>query len=155
MKNLESLCGWLSAIALVMLTGAPLSSQGLDPGFTSTLTTLSPTGHLGSDVWINIVQKNTSDHAIDCSAVGKNGVDINYDYDVTDADGKPIDKVIRKHSELDAVDYHGCLFAAGDSATRGVPLSRLYKFDRPGKYLIRVSRAVDEHPKFPPGFRTL
>jgi hypothetical protein len=94
----------------------------------------------GSKVWITIVQKNLTNQPIDCTEVSSNGVDSSYRYDVRDEDGNAAEKVVRPHMELDSADIHPCNLAAGDSLIGETQISRVYKFDRPGKYVIQVSR---------------
>jgi hypothetical protein len=135
----------LVAGALTALSSSTSLAQNAAPSFTLTLS-----GGLrdksitefraGSKIWITIIQKNLTSHPIDCTEITKNGVDSSYRYDVRDEDGNVTEKLVRSHMELDPADIHPCNLAAGESLTGETQISRVYKFDRPGKYVIQVSR---------------
>jgi hypothetical protein len=95
---------------------------------------------VGSKVWIAITQANTTNHTIDCSGLARNGIDTFYFYDVRDEDGNPAEKLVRPHMGLDAGQPTWCSILAGGSHLDEEQISRIYKFDRPGRYTIQVSR---------------
>ena len=70
----------------------------------------------------------------------RHGVDSAYYFDVRDEDGNPAEKVIRPHMELDAGQPTWCDIPVGSSHLDEERISQVYKFDRPGKYTIQVSR---------------
>jgi hypothetical protein len=94
---------------------------------------------VGSTVWITIVQKNITSHTIGCSGWYSDTGDMSYSFDVRDEDGKPVEKVVHPHPELDMPKYFSFGIRAGESNTDEVELNNGYKFDRPGKYVIQVS----------------
>lgn len=124
---------------------AAASAQDTAPTFTLTLKAGLRNKDIsefraGSKVWITIVQKNISNHAIDVSGVYSGGVNKEFLYDVVDEDGKPAEKVAEPHPELNAQSPFWRQIPAGESDLTEALLSRIYKFDRPGKYTIQVSR---------------
>jgi len=94
----------------------------------------------GSDVWITIVEKNITNHTIDFSGSFSGGVDNAFLYDVKDEDGKPAEQVQMSRLESQMGNPYWSDILAGESEAREVLLSQKYKFDRPGKYFIQVSR---------------
>jgi hypothetical protein len=132
-------------ICTLALAASTSLAQNAAPSFTLTLSAgLRNKGtsefRAGSKVWITITQKNLTNQPIDCTEIASNGVDSSYRYEVRDEDGNVAEKVVRPHMELDPDDIHPCNLAAGDSLTGETQISRVYKFDRPGKYVIQVSR---------------
>jgi hypothetical protein len=137
-KNLILICT-LALAASVSL------AQNVTPTFTLTLSAGLRDKSIsefkaGSTVWITIVQTNSTNHIIDCSGQSRNGIDVAYLFDVQDEDGKQAEKVIRPHMELDAGSPIFCNILVGSSQLVEEQISRVYKFDRPGKYTIQVSR---------------
>jgi hypothetical protein len=95
---------------------------------------------VGSNVWITVKMTNTTNHTIDRSGVFYHGVNAFFSYDVKDEDGKQPEKVVHTHPEFDTAEpFWGCL-QPRESDLAETDLSLLYKFDRPGKYFIQVSR---------------
>jgi hypothetical protein len=95
---------------------------------------------IGSTVWVTIVQKNITNHAIGCSGWYSDLGDMSYSFDVRDEDGKPVERVTHPDSELDTPKHFSFSIQRGESNTDEVQLNNGYKFDRPGKYVIQVSR---------------
>jgi len=87
-----------------------------------------------------IVEKNITSHTIDFSGSFSGGVDNAFLYDVKDEDGKPAEQVQMSRLERQMGNPYWSDILAGKSETREVLLSQKYKFDRPGKYFIQVSR---------------
>ena len=94
----------------------------------------------GSQVWITITETNLTDHAIDCSGAYSDGIDLPDSYDVRDEDGRPAEKIARPHPELDAPEPYWSEIPAHASRVTEEQLNLIYKFDRPGKYTVQVSR---------------
>lgn len=94
----------------------------------------------GATVWITIIQTNLTTHAIDTSGARSGGINKEFLYEVLDEDGKPAEKVIHLHPDLDMNSPFWSAIPAGKSEIDEVQLNRLFKFDRPGKYVIQVGR---------------
>jgi hypothetical protein len=124
----------------VVYAARTLAAQSTDAPFTLTLSAKTYEFRAGSDVKITIVQTNTSKQTIDCTYRGSGGVDHEYNYEVRDEDGNLAEKAVRPNMDLEPEDSHACGIAPGESRTEGIKLSRVYKFDRPGKYVVQVSR---------------
>jgi hypothetical protein len=124
----------------VLLATANTAAQDAKAPYTLTLSAKTYDFRVGSDVWIEIIQTNTSNQTVSCAYQGYGGVNHKYQYDVRDEDGKPAEKAVRPHMDTEPEDYHGCSLAPGESHSNRILLSRVYKFDRPGKYTVQVSR---------------
>jgi hypothetical protein len=106
------------------------------PTFSLTLKAKAPEFRVGSLVRITITQTNLTKHEIDCTEEWT-GIDSSYQYEATDEDGKPAEE---KPRGTGAFDVHNCSIPPGGSSDNSVLVDRIFKFDRPGKYVIRVSR---------------
>jgi hypothetical protein len=95
---------------------------------------------VGSKVWITIKMTNITEHTIDHSDWHSDAGEMSYLWDVNDEDGKPVAKIVHLHPELDTASYYWGAISPGESEIGEVQLNRVYKFDRPGKYVIQVSR---------------
>jgi hypothetical protein len=80
-------------------------------------------------MWITIIQTNLTKHDIYCTSNRD-------DYEGTDEDGKPVEQYHRGTEPY----THGCILPAGAQTPNEYLVNRVFKFDRPGKYVIRVSR---------------
>jgi len=107
---------------------AALAANDIYPTFSLKLTAKSPEYRVGSIIWITIVQTNLTDHDIDCSYTDH--------FEAIDEDGKQI----KEHSWVPEQWAHGCSVGKGEQYPHMQQLERVFKFDRPGKYAIRVSR---------------
>jgi hypothetical protein len=115
------------------------------PSFTLTVKAGNPDAdssefRAGSKVRITVMMTNTTDHVIDRSGVFFHGVDASFFYDVKDEDGKQPEKLVHLHPELDTLKPFWSSVLPGEPSLTKTDLSQLYKFDRPGKYFIQVSR---------------
>ena len=120
-----------------LLTAQPNgSSEGASPTFALTLSSQAPQYRVGSNMWMTITQTNLTNHKVDCTETWT-GIDVTYQYEAVDEDGKPAEKVSRGTS---AGDVHPCTMRTGEKVQRSVLINRIFKLDRPGKYVIRVSR---------------
>jgi hypothetical protein len=133
----------------VLSTAAKTEAQDAKAPFTLTLSSIAYEFRAGSEVTIEIAQTNKSDHTISCAYQGYAGVNHKYQYDVRDEDGKLAEKVVRPNMELEPDDYQPCNLAPGGSSLNSIKLSRVYKFDRPGKYVIQVSRFASSNADDP------
>lgn len=124
----------------VSFTTVNTSAQDVKAPFTLTLSAKTYEFRAGSDVWIDIVQTNTSNQTIDCCSQGYDFVNHKYHYDVRDEDGKLADKAVRPHMDTEPEDYHPCNLPPGESSLNSIKLNRVYKLDRPGKYTVQVFR---------------
>jgi hypothetical protein len=135
----------LFAILLVVLVPAlrsqdaerlqALATSDASPTFSLALSSKSPEYRIGSQMWFTIAQTNLTKHDIDCTS-DWDGIDRMYQYEATDEDGKPVEK---RHRGTESYT-HGCTMAAGEHLSNEIQLERVFKLDRPGKYIIRVSR---------------
>lgn len=124
----------------VLLAVTSTKAQDTKPSFSLTLSTKTSEFRVGSDVWIDITQANTSNQTISCSSQGYDSVNHKYHYDVRDEDGNLAAKAVRPNMELEPEDYHPCNLSPGESGLDSVKLNRVYKLDRPGKYTVQVYR---------------
>jgi len=113
-----------------------LAANDKSPTFSLELTSKSPEYRVGDNMWMTIVQTNLTNHDIDCSMDGDSGYNRMFDYEAIDEDGKPVEK---RHHGTEGYQ-HGCGIGAGGSIPSEFLLDRVFKLDRPGKYVIRVSR---------------
>jgi hypothetical protein len=94
---------------------------------------------IGSRVWITVKMTNTTDHTIDRSGYYSDVGDMSYSYDVRE-DGKPVERIVHPHPELDMPSPFWSGILSGSSDLHELQLDKVYKFDQPGKYTIQVSR---------------
>jgi hypothetical protein len=137
MKNLI-LCNFLFVgISLMVTQGlkaqdgerlAALAANDTYPTFSLTLASKSAEYRIGSKMWITIVQTNLTNHDIDCSYTDH--------FEAIDEDGKQI----KEYSWVPELYAHGCTLDAGQTDKNMQQIERVFKFERPGKYSIRVSR---------------
>jgi hypothetical protein len=137
----------LLGLLIVGVCGITYSQTPLQP-FTISLSADKPEVKSGDPVDLDIVMTNTSDHEVDCTGAGSNGLDRNYRYDVLYEDGRPATKVVKKHPEIgETGSIWRCILKPGQTAqAAGGEISVLYDFSRPGKYSIQVSRFVKRDP---------
>jgi len=126
-------CDWLTRDAERLQA---LAAKDTSPTFSLTLTSKSPEYRVGDDMWMTIVQTNLTNHDIDCSSENAGGYDRMYGYEAVDEDGKPAQ---RYHQGTESYD-HGGGIGAGGHVSLMILINRVFKLDRPGKYVIRVSR---------------
>ena len=110
------------------------------PSFTLTISTKATEFPVGSRVSIDVVMKNITKHTIDHSDWYSDAGEMSYSYDVRDEDGKPAEKIVHQNPELDTPGHYWGAILPGESITSKLRISRVYKFERPGKYSIQVSR---------------
>jgi len=127
-------------VSLILCAAMDSTAQTITAPYTLTLSSKQPEFHVGSNVWITIVQTNTSNQVVECVYRGSSGVNNEYRYDVWDEEGKLAEKAIWPHMDTTPNDYHDCGINPGESSTDVIKLSRVYKLDRPGKYTVQVYR---------------
>jgi hypothetical protein len=118
--------------ALAVNDTSPTFSLALSPGTRNK--TISEY-RVGSDMWMTITMTNLTNHDIDASSEW-GSFDRMFQYEATDEDGKPVE---RRHQGTESYN-HGGGIGAGGSVPGEFQLERVFKLDRPGKYVIRVSR---------------
>jgi hypothetical protein len=116
------------------------------PSFTLTISTKTTEFRVGSRVSIDVVMQNITKHTIDHSDWYSDAGEMSFSCDVRDEDGKSIEKIAHQHPELDTPSYYWGAVPPGESIASKLRISRLYKFDKPGKYTIQVSRPDPDFP---------
>jgi hypothetical protein len=118
----------------------PAFGQTTEQPFTITIGASKSTVKAGSDVYIWVKQKNTSDHDVDCAEAEEGAAIVSYSYDVRDEDGKPVRK---RDMSFPYAGKHWdkCSLEAGKTADRNLLLSWLYDFSQPGRYVVQISRS--------------
>ena len=86
-------------------------------------------------MWITITQTNLTKHDIYCSSVW-DGIERMYEYELIDEDGKSVEK---RHRGTESYN-HSSILPPGANDLSEIQLERVFKLDRPGKYVLRVSR---------------
>jgi hypothetical protein len=127
-------------VSAVLFAALSSSAQSKDAPYTLTLSAKTYEFRAGSDVKITIVQTNTSKETVECTYRGSGGVNHEYHYDVRDEDGNLAEKAVRPYMNVEPNDIADCGIAPGESSTNTIKLSRVYKLDRPGKYIVQVYR---------------
>jgi hypothetical protein len=125
-------CDWLTPEAerleaVAANDKSPTFSLTLSPG---TRNKVATEYRIGTDMWMTVIQTNLTKHDIYCLSNSE-------DYEATDEDGKPVEKYHRGGGILQTYD---CGIGAGGSIPHEILINRIFKLDRPGKYVIRVSR---------------
>jgi hypothetical protein len=124
------------------------------PGATSPSFTLSIRGgddagtryefKVGSMVAITISMTNVTNHDIDYSGRFWH-LDSSYNYLVWDEDGKPAEKISFGDPDRSTSSPFWSGISPGKTKTYEADLEQIYKFDRPGKYTVQVSRPDDDY----------
>ena len=130
---------------LLLIAGSAATCQNgtSSKPFKITISTKTPTVQPGSPVLITISFTNTSDKDIDASSTvyGFTGLDVFFQYKVTDAAGNPIAKRIYKHPELaGGRPIMGRIVKPGETLTEEQDISRLFDIEKPGKHIIEASK---------------
>lgn len=145
MKSIRGFFQAMFCICALTVPGQGASAQQTTPAFALTLSggtrnRASTDFRVGSTIWITIVQTNKGSNSIDCTEIAQNGINTSYHYEVTDEDGKPLERVTRPHMDTEPKDVHPCNLAAGKSVTGEEELNDIFNLDRPGKYTVQVWR---------------
>jgi hypothetical protein len=142
----------LHALILISLTGAVFGSgfgQTTEEPFSITISTDKPTITVQAAPHVRIMIKlsNTSDHAVNCSAMVTNGLNRSYLYDVRDQNGKSIE-IPGEHHELRGGSWEGpCELAQGESMNASSRIGVLYDFTKPGRYTVQLSKYIGNNEK--------
>lgn len=124
----------------VLFSALSSYAQSKEAPYTLILSAKTYEFRAGTDVKINIVQTNISKETVECTYRGSGGVNHEYHYDVRDEDGNLAEKAVRPYMDVEPNDIHECGLEPGENSTNTIKLSRVYKFDRPGKYTVQVYR---------------
>jgi uncharacterized protein YdbL (DUF1318 family) len=124
-------------LVLVLLATAVIALSQTAP-FTIALSAAKSQVKAGEPVDLIVVMTNISDHEVDCTSNGSNALDRNYEYDVTDENGRSVRRIENEHHGGSSI--WPCLIKPRLAA--GGRISVLFDFSRPGKYNIQVSRGV-------------
>jgi hypothetical protein len=124
------------------------------PGATSPSFTLSIRGgddagtryefRVGSIVAITISMTNITNHDIDYSSHFWH-LNSSYNYLVWDEDGKPAEKISFGDPDLSTSSQYWSGISPGKTEIYEADLEQIYKFDRPGRYTVQVSRPDDDY----------
>ena len=142
----------LHALILISLIGAafgPGFGQTEKEPFSITISTDNPTvtAQAGAHVRIEIKLSNTSNHALNCSAMVTNGLNRSYLYDVLDQNGKSTE-IPGEHHELRGGSWDGpCELAQGESMNASSRIGALYDFTKPGRYTVQLSKYLGNDEK--------
>lgn len=106
------------------------------------------------DVSVIITETNLTDQNLEDSSVYENGIDKSFSFNVTDEDGKEVARIpplMVGGSPLLFGEFFPSDIMAKSSKQIEIPLSRIYKLDMPGRYVIRACRLYtdvkDSHGK--------
>jgi len=130
----------MAILAAVAFMAMCASAQSSNPSFTLKLENSKIKVQASNVVWIEIIQTNVSNHRISCTYSGGNNVNGLYQYEVTDEDGNPEEKVVWSKPVPPPVRYMDCDIDPGESSTDPICLSNVFRFDKPGKYTVQVWR---------------
>jgi hypothetical protein len=100
---------------------------------------------VGSIVAITISMINITNHDIDYSSHFWHGLIGNYNYLVWDEDEKPAEKKSFGDPDRSTSSQYWSAISHGETETYEADLEQIYKFDRPGKYTVQVSRPDDDY----------
>jgi hypothetical protein len=130
-------CDWLTPEAKRL---EALAANDASPTFSLTLSAgtrnkIVSEYRVGSEMWITIIQTNLTNHDIYCSSVW-DGIERMYEYELIDEDGKSVEK---RHRGTESYN-HSSILPPGAKDPSEIQLERVFKLDRPGKFVLRVSR---------------
>jgi hypothetical protein len=100
---------------------------------------------VGSMVVITISMTNIASHDIDYSSHFLHGLIGNYNYLVWDEDGEPAEKKSFGDPGHGTSSQYWSGISPSETKTYAAELDLLYKFDRPGKYTVQVSRPDNDY----------
>jgi hypothetical protein len=100
---------------------------------------------VGSIVAITISMTNIVNHDIDYSSHFWHSLDGSYNYLVWDEHGNPAEKISFGDPDRSTSSPYWSGISPGKSKTYEADLEQIYKFDRPGKYTVQVSRPDDDY----------
>jgi len=99
---------------------------------------------VGSMVAITISMTNIVNHDIDYSGYSWH-LDSSYNYLVWDEDGKPAEKIFFGDPDRSTSSPYWSGISPRKTKTYEADLEEIYKFDRPGKYTVQVSRPDEDY----------
>jgi hypothetical protein len=137
----------LFLVTAALVAGQNSAGQGgsAKPPAELAITTERPTVKAGSVVAITVHFTNNSKQPIDASGTFSDatGLDSNFQFDVRDANGHLTPKRAYQHPELWSA--HAILDRVAkpdETLSEEQDISRLYDVTKPGKYVIKASRAI-------------
>jgi hypothetical protein len=138
----------LAVLILVAALGANGSPSAPDP-FSIHIKVLTTVVKSGEPIYLQIRMTNTSDHDLDCTSAPRDGLDMNYAYEVRDSSGKILPESHRNvPEESNGGNGRPRLLKPGATAEAiGGFISNHYDMSGPGQYTIQVSRRVSANPK--------
>jgi hypothetical protein len=156
-RPVRTVGGWL--IVGIVLVGS--LAQPIKPPFLVTIGAEAPATRTGpdsykigagSDLFIKVLVTNTSKRnlLLGDDSDSRTGVDFYHQYEVLDKMGNPVRKRPISHSELGSI-FHGwparTLRPMASQDVASDPITHIYDLAKPGKYTIRLSRAITGHRK--------
>ena len=108
----------------------------------------SPEVRLGSPVMVIVRFTNNSRRVVNDTAGWSEltRYDPNWEFDVRDAEDRPVPRRHYQHEELAGGSFYFRSIPLGKSLKDSVDLGRIYNFERPGNYTVKVSRLVPLDP---------
>jgi hypothetical protein len=132
--------GVIALLISACLTSASnaCAQKGLAPFKLTIATDIGPFT-AGGNVFLKVIQTNTSDSVIDCGGVNTNGIDLAYTYWVWDPNGHPLEP---KYNLWDSpiTSAGQCELKPRSSIAREELISELYDMRKPGRYRVEVFR---------------
>jgi hypothetical protein len=99
----------------------------------------------GKSVEIKIRLTNTSNHELNLPIFHASGMNISYNYDVRDNSGSLVEKKNKGQRSMGSSTQR--VVEPGESVEDASIISRVFDIDRPGQYVIQVSRTISGDAK--------
>jgi hypothetical protein len=141
----------LLCLSLMLSSGVVVLGQGQSAKqpFVITISPVSQTLRVGSEVTITVHLKNTSSKELDLSAniSDLTNTDPNYTYEVHDGNGRLVARKAYAHPELANGRAVFQTVKPGESVSDKEPISRLLEMRKPGRYVVQISRPISNDEK--------
>jgi hypothetical protein len=148
MRRFIRLLLFVSVIAAVQL----MAQSAQEPPFSLTISTPQEIVKAGSEVRVDVVLRNTSDHEITLlRSPGTGRGELEFESDVLGEKGNLASQTKYgqqlKKSGLNAVEGSRIMFRLqpGETYEDSMSLNKLYDLSKPGKYKIQLHKRVPEH----------
>jgi len=136
-----------------VMSGVQLGAESAqETPFSLTIGTPQQVVKAGSEVRVDVVLKNTSDHEITLlRSPGTGRGELEFESDVLSEKGNPASQTKYGHglkkSGLDAVEGSRIMFRLqpGETYEDSMSLNKLYDLSKPGKYRIELHKRVPDH----------
>ncbi|MGA7560746.1 MAG: hypothetical protein WCF61_14125 [Terriglobales bacterium] len=145
---------FLSFWAAQALAGVSVAApKQVNPPFSITISTETPTIRARTGLSIMVRITNTSNHDINASSVyvdGVAGIDGSYDEDVRDSKGNLAKRKQPQEADPNApvtMSHRLRTLKPGESTGSVTGVSRQYDISQPGQYVIQLSRRISDNPK--------